>query len=102
MIDAALVVLQNLTDSEKEQGLCNEMSPAASQDAYQAISVKAEVLSDVEEEDPLAVPFPELKAEPEVSCVSVSMINIREISQVTYPLYPIRACIVGQVTIQCC
>jgi hypothetical protein len=51
------------------------MSPASSQDAYQAISVKAEVPSDAEEEeDPLAT-SPGMKAEPEVSCVSVSMLG---------------------------
>jgi hypothetical protein len=60
MTDTALLVLQNLTDSEKERGLRSEMSPAASQDVYQAISVKAEVLSDAEaEEDPLAIIFQE-------------------------------------------
>jgi hypothetical protein len=64
----ALVVLQNLTDSENVQSLCTEMCPASSHDAYQAINIKAEVLSDLEEEeDPHAVPFPVIKAEPEVS-----------------------------------
>jgi hypothetical protein len=77
MIDIALVVLQNLTDLEKVRCLCSEMSPASSQNAYQAISVKAEVLSDVEEEeDPLPVTFPGIKVEPEVSCVSVSMLGV--------------------------
>jgi hypothetical protein len=77
LVDVALVVLQNLTDSEKERSLCNEMSPAASQDAHQAISVKAEVLSDAEsEDDSLAITFPGgIKAEPEVSCFSVSMLG---------------------------
>jgi hypothetical protein len=70
-----LVVLQNPTDSENAQSLCTETCPASSHDAYQAITIKAEVLSAVEEEDPLAVPFPEIKAEPEVSCVSVSMLG---------------------------
>jgi hypothetical protein len=72
MIDVALIVLQNLTDSEKQRGMDSEMSPAFSQDSYQAISVKAEVPSDAEaEEDPLAG----MKAEPEVSCASVSMLG---------------------------
>jgi hypothetical protein len=76
MLDAALVALQNLTDSEKERSLCREMSPASSQDAYQTIRVKAEVLSDAEaEEDHLAKTIPGMKAEPEVSCVSVSMLG---------------------------
>jgi hypothetical protein len=77
MMDAGLVVLQNVADSEKERSLCSEMSPAASHDAYQAISIKSEVPSDAEaEEDPLAITFPAgIKAEPEVSCVSVSMLG---------------------------
>jgi hypothetical protein len=71
----ALIVLQNSTDSENAQSLCAEMCPGSSHDAYQAITIKAEVLSVVKEEDPLGVPFPEIKAEPEVSCVSVSMLG---------------------------
>jgi hypothetical protein len=52
------------------------MSPASSQDAYQAISVKAELPSDAEaEKDPLAIISPGIKAKPEVSCVSVSMLG---------------------------
>jgi hypothetical protein len=66
MIDAAVVVLQNLTEPEKKRVLCSEMSPASSQDAYQA-----EVLS----EDPLAITFPGIKAEPEVSSVHVRLIS---------------------------
>jgi hypothetical protein len=55
------------------QGLCTEICPESS---HEAITIKAEVLSDVEEEeDPLATIFPEIKAEPEVSCVSVSMLG---------------------------
>jgi hypothetical protein len=73
----AFVVSQNLTDAETAQGLCTEMCPVSSHDAYQAISIKAEVLSDLEEEeeDPLAVTLPIIKAEPEVSCVSGSMLS---------------------------
>jgi hypothetical protein len=51
------------------------MSPAASQDSYQAISVKAEVPSDAEAEDPLAINFPAIKSEPQVSYVFVSMLG---------------------------
>jgi hypothetical protein len=55
------------------QGPCTEVCPA-SYGAYEGITIKAEVLSDVEEEEnPLT--FPEIKAEPEVSCVSVSMLG---------------------------
>jgi hypothetical protein len=76
MIHTALVVLQNLTGSKKERVLHSEMSPASSQDTYQAISVKAEVLSDAEaEENPDPITFPGIIAEPEVSCVSMSMLG---------------------------
>jgi hypothetical protein len=38
--------------------------------------MKADVLSDVEEEeDPVPVALPGIKAEPEVSCVPVSMVG---------------------------
>jgi hypothetical protein len=70
----ALVVLQNLTDSENVRGLCTEI--VSSHDAYQAIRIKAEALSDVEEEeDRVPTTFPLIKAEPEVSCVSVSTLG---------------------------
>jgi hypothetical protein len=71
-----LVVLQNLTDSENVGGRCTGICPTSSHDAYQAINIKAKVLSDAEaEEDPLALTSPGIKAEPEVSCVSVSMLG---------------------------
>jgi hypothetical protein len=72
-----LVVLQIATDLENVRVFCTEMCPASSQDAYQDISIKAEVLSDVEEEeDPLAITFSGgIKAEPEVSCVYVRPIS---------------------------
>jgi hypothetical protein len=74
MIDAALVVLQNITNSEREQSLCSEMSPATSNEACQVFSIQAEVLSDAEpEEDPDPIAYLGIKAEPEVSCVSVTM-----------------------------
>jgi hypothetical protein len=74
MTDAALLVLQNAADLESihVRGLCGEICPASSRDAYQAVSIKTEVPSDAEvEEDPLAIPFSGIKAEPEVSCVPV-------------------------------
>jgi hypothetical protein len=74
-----LVVLQNPTDSENVRGLSSEVCPASSHDISEAISIKAEVLSDVEEEeDPLTM-FPGMKAEPEVGCVTV---HVRCISQI--------------------
>jgi hypothetical protein len=52
------------------------MSPASSQDAYQAIRVKAEVLSDAEgEECPHPITYLGIKAEPEVRCVSLSIVG---------------------------
>jgi hypothetical protein len=77
MIDTEFLVLQNLTDSEREQNLCSEILPSASQGAHQATSIKAELLSDAEaEEDPLAITFAGgIKAEPEVSCVSMSLLG---------------------------
>jgi hypothetical protein len=74
MTDAAFLDLQNPADvdSVHVRGLCGEICPAASHDAHQAISIKAEVPSDVEaEEDPLAITLPRINAEPEVSCVFV-------------------------------
>jgi hypothetical protein len=71
-----LVVLQNLADSEKIRGLCSEICPASSHDANQAIRIKAEVFSDAEEEEnPIPITFLGIKAEPEVSCVSVRWIS---------------------------
>jgi hypothetical protein len=76
MIDTTLVVLQDLIDSDKLQGLCSEMSPASSQDAYEATRVKAEVLSDAEEEEhPVPLTFAGIKTEPEVSCLSESVLD---------------------------
>jgi hypothetical protein len=45
----------------------------ASHDADQAMNVKAEEVSDPEEEeeDPMPITFQEIKAEPEVSCMSL-------------------------------
>jgi hypothetical protein len=72
----SLVSLQDLTDSEKETVPFSGRSPAPSHDAYQAIGVTAEVASHAEaEEDPVAITFPGIKAEPEVSCVTVSMLG---------------------------
>jgi hypothetical protein len=72
MIDTVLVVLQNSTDLENFRGLHSEICPASSHDAYQAVSIKVEKLSDAEDEDdPASITLPRIKLEPEVSCVSV-------------------------------
>jgi hypothetical protein len=71
-----LIVLQDLTDLEKVRSPHSEICPESSHDAYQAISIKVEKLSDAEdEEDPDPVTLPGIKLEPEVSCVSVSVLG---------------------------
>jgi hypothetical protein len=41
-------------------------------DTAQAMNIKADEISDVdEEEDPVPITFPKIKAEPEVSCMSL-------------------------------
>jgi hypothetical protein len=68
----AFVVSQNHTDLEKVRSLCNKMYATSSCDGYQAVTVKAEVFSDAEEEEyPVRKTFLGIKAEPEVSCVSI-------------------------------
>jgi hypothetical protein len=78
----AFVVLQNLVDLEKVQGLCSKMCPGFCCDAYQAVSIKAEVFSDAEKEYPVRITFPGIKAEPEVSCFSIRGISHIEVSLV--------------------
>jgi hypothetical protein len=52
------------------------MCPGTYRDAYQPIRIKAEKMSDTEEENsPVPTTFPGIKAEPEVSCVSVSVLE---------------------------
>jgi hypothetical protein len=62
--------LQNCTNSEKVLvGPCGEIYPA-SHDGNQAVNVKAEEVSDADEEaDPLHIAVQGVKAEPEVSCM---------------------------------
>jgi hypothetical protein len=88
MTDEVLLDLQKPADMERlhVRGLFCEICPAFSQDAYQVVSVKAEVPSDAEaEEDPLAITSTEIKAESEVSCVSVSLLG--GFHKYTYPLF---------------
>jgi hypothetical protein len=60
-------------DIEKDiLGLCSETFPASSQEGNGGIRIKTEAVSDVEqEEDSLPALFPGIKAECEVSCMSV-------------------------------
>jgi hypothetical protein len=72
MIHISMVVLQISTDIAKDEpGLCSETCLTA-HDGNQVIDVKFQKGSDVEEDDdPVAITFPALKAECEVSCVSM-------------------------------
>jgi hypothetical protein len=72
MIDKDVMVLQNHTNSAMElRDPCGEMN-ATSYDGNQAISIKVEKVSDAEEEvGPVPITFPEIKAEPEVRCMSL-------------------------------
>jgi hypothetical protein len=67
-----MMVLQNYTDSGNAvPGPCAETC-ITSHDATQTMNIKAEVVSDAEEkEDPLQITVPKMKAEPEVSCMSL-------------------------------
>jgi hypothetical protein len=80
--DIIAFVLQNLVDLEKVRGPCSEMCPAFSSDESQAVSIKAEVFSDSEEEYPVRITVPGIKAEPKVSCVSIGWISQIQVSLV--------------------
>jgi hypothetical protein len=67
------VVLQNCFNLERDvPGSCSETCPASSHDANRDINIKVEPVSDVEEEDPFK--FRRMKAEHEVSCMSVCLL----------------------------
>jgi hypothetical protein len=71
-----IVFLQNYTDLEEVvPGLCCEMHPT-SDAANQTMNIKAEEVSDVEENTE-PVTFRKIKAEPEVSCMSVCVSLLR-------------------------
>jgi hypothetical protein len=72
----SIFVLQNLADSEDVKSFCSEIHPASSRVACDASSIKTEEVSAAEEERcPVPITFRRIKAEPEVSCVTVSMLN---------------------------
>jgi hypothetical protein len=72
----ALFVLQDVSVLEEGQGLCGEIYTASSHDVIHAVNIKTEEFSDAEVvEAPVPIAFPKIKADPEVSCVSVSMFN---------------------------
>jgi hypothetical protein len=72
MIDIGVMVLQKCTKSEIEvRDPCGETTPTSG-DASEAINIKVEEISDVEEETgPVPISFPKIKAEPEVRCKSL-------------------------------
>ncbi|PNF39447.1 hypothetical protein B7P43_G11098 [Cryptotermes secundus] len=74
----ALRERMNCTNSENVLvGPCGE-TYSASHDASQAMNIKAEAVSDSQEEvDPVPITFPKVKSEPEVSC----MCTVRQITQ---------------------
>jgi hypothetical protein len=74
-----LVVLQNLAEGR----LLSVTRSTSSRDAYQAISVEAEEMSQVEEEYPVPTTSPVVYAEPKVSCVSVRWISRIQVSLVS-------------------
>jgi hypothetical protein len=76
VIVTSFFVLQDVTDLEKLGGLCGEIYTASSHDVTHAVSIKTEEFSEAEVvEGPVAITFPGIKDEPEVSCVSVSMLS---------------------------
>jgi hypothetical protein len=72
MIDKYVMFLQNYTNLEKSMlSPYGEMYPT-SDDANQARDIKAEEVSNAEgEEDPVPITFTKIKAEAEVSCMSL-------------------------------
>jgi hypothetical protein len=66
------MVLQNHTNSAMElRDPCGEPNPTTL-DASQVINIKVEKVSDAEEEEgPVQITFPKIKAEPEVRCMSL-------------------------------
>lgn len=69
MIDNDVMVLQNCTDFLKcLPGSCSETCVTSFHDGNEVMSIKVEAVT--EEEDPLLISFPGMKAEHEVSCIS--------------------------------
>jgi hypothetical protein len=79
-------VLQESVDLERcVPGPHSETYPTSPHDAYQAMNIKVEDVSEIkEEEDPIPVSFPAVKAEHEVSWLSTT----NQISQTIYAELP--------------
>jgi hypothetical protein len=73
MTDNCILVLQDCVDLDRcVPGPCSEIYQTSSHDADQALNIKVEKFSDIQdEEDPVPKPFPAIKPEVEVSCTSV-------------------------------
>jgi hypothetical protein len=72
VIDKGMVVLQNYMDLQKDvPGLCSEMCLSSSHDENQVINIKVEATDIQEDEHPMLITFPVIKAEHKVSCISV-------------------------------
>jgi hypothetical protein len=73
MTDNGMMVLQNCLDSQKDEpGSHSEACPSWSHDGAQAVNIKVEEFSDVEDrKDPVPMSVVGIKAEHEVSCVSL-------------------------------
>jgi hypothetical protein len=68
VIDNGMMVLQNCTDFlESLPGSCSETYLTSFHDGNEVMSIKVEAVTE-EEEDPLLITFPGVKAEYEVSC----------------------------------
>jgi hypothetical protein len=73
MTNNGMVVLQNCVDSQKDEpGSHSEACPSSSHDGDQAVNIKVEEFSDVDNgEDPLPMTIVGIKVEHEVSCMSL-------------------------------
>jgi hypothetical protein len=70
MINKDMLILQNYTDlGNAVRGPCAETC-TTSHNATQAMNIKSEEVLDAgEEEGPVQITFPKIRAEPEVSCM---------------------------------
>ncbi|XP_033609347.1 zinc finger protein 271-like [Cryptotermes secundus] len=58
--------MMSLMDIERVRGLCSEICPSSSHDAYPPIGIKAEVISDEEEEEySVLITIPRIEVKPE-------------------------------------
>jgi hypothetical protein len=80
MIDEGTMVLQYCVDFLKPEPGSSSKMCVTSHDGNQVIDIKVEVSDTQHVEDPLLITLPEIKAEHEVSCVSIC-------PNETHPLY---------------